>query len=225
MVAVLRQPAVDGRDQVHDVRVAFERHVLRHAHGSELANASEIVASEIDEHHVFGALLLVAFQFFGEPQILVVVGAARSRAGDRDAFRRAAFDADQHLRRRADDRQRAHAHEIHVRRRVHVAERAVDGERIGGDVGFEALRQDGLVDVAGSDVLLDRADSSLEDVAGLVRPDLRRLRGPRAPAVRALVRARARGTGSWRRQTDTAPRGPRRAVMRALAMMRIRCLT
>ena len=37
-----------------------------------------------------------------------------------------------------------------------MAKRAIDGERIGLDVGLEALRQDRLVDVSGGDPFLDR---------------------------------------------------------------------
>ena len=52
---------------MHDVRVALERHVLRHAHGAVVADAAEVVAAEVDEHHVLGALLLVALQLLAEP--------------------------------------------------------------------------------------------------------------------------------------------------------------
>ena len=71
------QLAVDRRDQVHDVRVALERHVLRHAHAADLADPSEIVPAEIDEHDVLGALLLVALQLLAKPQVLLF---ARCRA-------------------------------------------------------------------------------------------------------------------------------------------------
>ena len=48
-----------------------------------LADAADVVAAEVDEHHVLGALLLVALQLLGQPHVLVVVAAARPRAGDR----------------------------------------------------------------------------------------------------------------------------------------------
>ena len=100
--------------------------------------------------------------------------AARARAGDRMRLDAPPFDAHQHLRRRPDDRQAAHADEIHVGRRVHVPQRAVDRERIGRDVRLEALRQHRLVDVAGGDVLLDRAHAGFERLARLVRPHVGR---------------------------------------------------
>ena len=49
------------RDEVHDVRVALERHVGRHPHRAVLGDAADVVAAEVDEHDVLGALLLVRF--------------------------------------------------------------------------------------------------------------------------------------------------------------------
>ena len=98
MVAILGEPAVDRRHEVHDVRVALERHVLRHAHRAVFADAPEVVASEIDEHDVLGAFLLVALQLFGQPQILFVVRAARPRAGNRVRLHAPSLDTHEHLR-------------------------------------------------------------------------------------------------------------------------------
>ena len=96
-----------------------------------LADAAEVVAPEIDQHDVLGALLLVALQLLGQAQILLLVPPARPRAGDRMRLDAPPFDAHEHLRRRADDGETAHADEIHVGRRVHVPQRAIDRERIG----------------------------------------------------------------------------------------------
>ena len=48
-----------------------------------LAHAAEVVAPEVDEHHVLGALLLVGEQVLGDHGVLLGVGAARARPGDR----------------------------------------------------------------------------------------------------------------------------------------------
>ena len=50
-----------------------------------VADPAEVVAAEIDEHDVLGALLLVALQLVGEALIFFVGPAARPRAGNRDA--------------------------------------------------------------------------------------------------------------------------------------------
>ncbi len=75
--------ADDRGDDVHDVREALDRAELDHPHGARLAHPAEIVAAEVDEHQVLGALLLAADQFGGELGVLGVGAPARSRAGDR----------------------------------------------------------------------------------------------------------------------------------------------
>ena len=151
---------------MHDVRVPLERHELRDADRAVGTDAAEVVAAEVDEHDVLGALLLVALQLLAEAQVLLVRLAARPRAGDRVRLGLAALDPHEHLGRRADDRQLADAREVHVRRRVHVAQRAIHGERVGLQVDLEALRQHHLVDVAPGDVLLRRADVAFEVLRG-----------------------------------------------------------
>ena len=96
------------------MRVALERHVGRHLHAAVGRDAADVIASQIDEHHVLGALLLVALQLLGEPHVLFLAAPPRPRAGNRMRFDATPFDAHQHLRRGADDRPPAHADEIHV---------------------------------------------------------------------------------------------------------------
>ena len=87
-------------------------------------------------------------------RVFLIALAARTRAGNRMRLRHPAFHAHEHLGRRPDNRHLPHPQEIHVRRRVHVTQRAIHRERIGGDLRFESLRQHDLIDVAGRDVLL-----------------------------------------------------------------------
>ena len=56
---------------------------------------------EVDEHHVLGALLLVGQQLGGDARVLVRVGAARARAGDRARRDVRAGDGQQRLGRGA----------------------------------------------------------------------------------------------------------------------------
>ena len=63
----------------------------------------EVVAPEVDEHHVLGALLRVALELLGEQGVLAGVGAARPRAGDRVGRQPVALDLEEQLRRGADD--------------------------------------------------------------------------------------------------------------------------
>ena len=51
--------AGDLAREVHHVRVALEHHQLVDLLGAELHDPADVVAGEVDEHHVLGALLRV----------------------------------------------------------------------------------------------------------------------------------------------------------------------
>ena len=57
--AAVGEVARDLAREVHHVRVALERHQLLDLLGAELHDAADVVAGEVDEHHVLGALLRV----------------------------------------------------------------------------------------------------------------------------------------------------------------------
>ncbi len=82
---------------MHDVRVALERHELRHAHAAVGTDAPEVVASEVDEHHMFGPLLLVALELLAEPQVFLVRPTAPAGPGDWMGLGMTPLDAHQHL--------------------------------------------------------------------------------------------------------------------------------
>ena len=71
------------------------------------------------------------------------------------------------LGRRADQRGLGMAHEVHVGRRVDLAQHAVHVERVEVPVEVEALREHHLEDVAGEDVLARDFDRG---VVGARRP-------------------------------------------------------
>ena len=74
---------------MHDVRVGLDGHERLDLDGAVLAHAPEVVAAEVDEHDVLGALLLVREQVLGDRAVLLRVAAARAGAGDRARRRRA----------------------------------------------------------------------------------------------------------------------------------------
>ena len=51
------QPALDGAHQVHEARVRLDGEQGRHLHRSPLAHPAEVVADEVDDHHVLGPVL------------------------------------------------------------------------------------------------------------------------------------------------------------------------
>jgi hypothetical protein len=93
------EPALDGADNMHHVRAALDEHEPVHLYGAVLAYASHVVAAQVDQHYVLGALLFVAEHFLGERLVFLFRCAAGSRAGDGPVFHFALVDAHQQLRR------------------------------------------------------------------------------------------------------------------------------
>ena len=70
---------------MHDVAVGLDLHQLVDVHAAVLAHAPEVVAPEVDEHHVLGALLLV-----GE-QLRAIRRSSSGRRARADGCRRSAW--------------------------------------------------------------------------------------------------------------------------------------
>ena len=146
------------------------------------ADAREVVAAEIDEHHVLGAVLLRGEQPLG------VAGAGRGRAGDRVQAGAAALDLDQRLGRRADQGEVAELEQEQVRRRVDAPQRAVEVERARRRRPLGPLREHDLEGVARADVLLRRRPRSLVRAAAPAAAGS----APGCPAARRRERGRGR---------------------------------
>ena len=146
------------RREVHHVAVALEHHHLVDLLGAEPHDATDVVAGEVDEHHVLGDLLRMLAQLGAEAAVVFVGRAPPPCAGDRPRDDTAVEQLHHRLGRRADDRHLGVAHEVHVRARVHLPQHAVHVEGLGLEVEVEALREHDLEDVAGEDVLLGDLD-------------------------------------------------------------------
>ena len=85
---------------MHDVRVALDEHELLDFDAAEAADAAHVVATEVDQHHVLGALLFVVHHLFGKGVVLGFGCAARARAGDGTVLNLALVHADEQLGRR-----------------------------------------------------------------------------------------------------------------------------
>ena len=141
------------------MRIFFDDELLGDLDAADLGDAADVVAREVDQHHVFGDFLGVGQQFGGELGVQFRRGAARTGAGqraDRDfALAVAAgFIAHQDFRRGTDDLHVAEIVVIHVGRRIQRAQRAVQRQRR-IDVGLpDALADLYLHQVAGHHVFL-----------------------------------------------------------------------
>ena len=186
------------------MRVALRDEGLRHLDAAGLRDAADVVAREVDQHEVLGALLRVAEQFLFHRRVQLRRGAARARAGDgadRDLLALGhVLVAHQDLGRGADDLERPHVVEVHVRRRVERAQRAVQAQRRLGVALAQALADLHLHHVARGDVLLGlqhRVEIGLLGelaLHGVRRPAAHRRRGHRvAQLVGELVEAALRG--------------------------------
>ena len=200
------------RRQMHHVAVALEREQLVDLLGAEHADAAHVVARQVDEHDVLGALLRILLQL-GRHAPLVGLGApAAARAGDRTADDAAVEQLHHRLGRTADDGHLGVADEVHVRARVDLAQAAVHVERLGVELQVEALRQHDLEDVAGEDVLAGHGDHVGEALLGDGARDLGQrfgvVRADRRPARRARGRRRPASARPGRRRRRTARRDP-----------------
>ncbi|GAC1450895.1 MAG: hypothetical protein PVSMB5_38610 [Ktedonobacteraceae bacterium] len=72
-----------------------------HVHRARTRHAAHVVAAEVDEHHVLGALFQVGEQLLLEPRVLGGIGATPSRPGERPRLHAPALDLHELFRRRA----------------------------------------------------------------------------------------------------------------------------
>ena len=198
------------------MRVALDVGESIDAHGARRGDATDVVATEVDEHDVLGDLLFVVQKFVFEFEVLGLVDAARARARDRPVAHQSVVHAHQHLGRGADDLDLAGVQQVHVGRRIEGAQHAVERQRVDGARPLELLTRHDLEDVTGEDVLARTLDDGAVVRAGEVRESLGdranvdrrrvdsarwrravRSRGHSAAPVRARLR-RSRGVVDWR---------------------------
>ena len=133
------QPAFDGRDEMRHARELALRHQLGPADRPDLAHAREIVALQVDDHHVLGGVLRV-----------VDVLADRARALDRHRPEPLAAAREEELRRGGDDRPAVAEQRPRVQRRER-RERSREPRRVALEARGEVLDEVDLVDVATRD--------------------------------------------------------------------------
>ncbi len=88
---------MQARYEVHHVGIPLDEHQPIDFNRAVFAHAAEIVAPEIDEHDVLGALFRIGEEFGLEFAIFLIVAPARPRASERLVKRIATLDFHQHL--------------------------------------------------------------------------------------------------------------------------------
>ena len=151
------------------MRIALHLHQPVDADGAGPRDAADVVAAEVDQHHVLGALLQVAEQLSLQPRVFSRVRAAAARAGQRPGLDAPALDLHELLGRSAHHVAVApEGEEEHVRRRIDRAQAAVHVERAGREVLAKTLRDHDLECIARQDVLARRIDHGVELALGHV---------------------------------------------------------
>ena len=94
------------------------------------ATRPEVVAAEVDEHHVLGAFLGVALELVGDTLVVGVVHPSWPRTGDGMGRHPVAIDLEEQLWAGADDLEVGRAHEEEVGAWVDASERAIETDAI-----------------------------------------------------------------------------------------------
>ena len=104
---------------MHHVAVTFDDHHVGDFHRPIAGDAANIVAAEIDEHHVLGTFLGIGQQFLGESLVFVFVATAGPRSGERPDGHASIDDPDHDFGRTADERYFGRAQIEHERTGIH----------------------------------------------------------------------------------------------------------
>ncbi len=144
------------------MRISLDRHQLVDFDAAVSGHAPYIVALEVDQHHMLGALLLVADKLFGIRKILLLACSPRPRACNRPGLDNACVDSKKLFRRGACYCETRELEVAHIGGWIDLPERAVDLERVPGVGLAKADREIDLKDISGDDVLPRTLDHSLE---------------------------------------------------------------
>ena len=156
--------------------VALENHHLVDLFGAELDDATDIVTSEIDEHHVLSDFFRMLPKFRTKATIFFFGCTASTSARDRTGDHTVVDQLHHWFRRRASEAQFRHTHEVHVRARVDLTKYSIEIEWISAKFKREPLREHHLKNVAVENAFLCNVDCALPLVVGHRTGDLGKFR-------------------------------------------------
>ena len=148
------------------MRIALNHHLVGQAHAAGLADAANVVAPQVDQHQMLGALFRIGQQFGLKRGIFGCVVTTATRAGNRAHGDFFIFQTHQNFRRRADHLHLAQIKEEHVRRGIQPTQGAVQIQRRRGKGNAHALRKHHLHYITGGDVFLGLVHRVLKAVLG-----------------------------------------------------------
>ena len=94
--------AVHLRDDVHHVAVALDHHQVTDGHAAILADTTNVVAGQVHEHDVLGALLGISQKLLLQGQVFRLISPATTGASDGSDFHGPIFTAHMQFRRGPD---------------------------------------------------------------------------------------------------------------------------
>ena len=148
------------------MRIEFDDHQIVEANRAELGDASDVISSEVNEHHMFGPFLGIGKEFLGESTVLfggLAPGASTGQGADRhDPI----DDSSHDFWAAADKGAFGGSQQEHKGARVDDPQGSEDFDRFALALDFEALAQDDLEDIPGLDVLPAFQDGLLEAFFG-----------------------------------------------------------
>ena len=153
-----------GRDAgghlVHGA-IGLDGEQVGHLDGADFRHAAEIVAQQIDDHEVLGALLFVDGEPGLEARILARRASSRRRALHRARRNVLALAAEEQLGRERKDVELARMDQRAVGHALLAPERRVKRDRIAGEGEVVLQGEIDLIDVAGGDIVLHRGEGSV----------------------------------------------------------------
>ena len=129
-VLVRGQFAAHVGDDVNDVGIAFDRHQLVDFDAANRGDPADVVAAQVDQHDVLGALFGVGEQIGFELALFFRRGAAAACAGDGAELDVSPVEPDHRFGRGADHAKILQLQIEHVGRRIDETQGAIDFERV-----------------------------------------------------------------------------------------------
>ena len=139
---------------MHHMRIPLDVHERIHSDRAWFRHATDIVPPKIDEHDMLGPLLLIRQKSPFHLLIFFRRDAAAARAGDGAEGNHTVLASNECFGRGADKFYPCDSQIIHIGRGIHHTQGAIELQRRRLHVGLPSLGENGLDDIAGSNILL-----------------------------------------------------------------------
>ena len=155
----LPKPGADHADHLVDGGIALDREGFVHPHAAGFGDTGEIVAHQIDDHQILGAILDRASELRSQRCIRLRIAAPRAGALHRLGLGHAILERNEQFGAEAEQPMRAVEYHPAIARLRRRAQRGIETQRIAGEIARQREGQIGLVDIARADRVLQRPES------------------------------------------------------------------